>query len=221
VAGHLGIVAEPAADPNLGVQVQWAKPYEQSTNRGTTGDGRTSATRSRTGVMDVGISGHSAKCCALVRGTPCGTGGCPQMRMIIACGGRCSPSSVRARCRAWRQGGICPNSGSRPKSCRRLGLEPDARLCREGEAPAKRQGVHLRLQKQDVLAHDVLRWLRPADPRGGTARVSRSAPAPAGTGSGEGLRALSPPVVTSALCMSVISPCRRPDGNFPVATRWC
>jgi hypothetical protein len=41
------------------------------------------------------------------------------------------------------------------------GLESDARLCHEGQALAERQGVHLHLQQQDVLAHDVLRWLRP------------------------------------------------------------
>ncbi len=41
------------------------------------------------------------------------------------------------------------------------GLESDARLCSEGQALAKRQGVHMHLQQQDVLAHDVLRWLRP------------------------------------------------------------
>jgi len=42
------------------------------------------------------------------------------------------------------------------------GLESDARLCREGQALAERQGVSLRLEEQDVLAPDVLRWLHPA-----------------------------------------------------------
>lgn len=42
------------------------------------------------------------------------------------------------------------------------GLESDARLCREGQALAEQQGVSLRLEEQDVLAPDVLRWLHPA-----------------------------------------------------------
>jgi len=42
------------------------------------------------------------------------------------------------------------------------GLESDARLCREGQALAGRQGVSLQLQQQDVLAPDVRRWLHPA-----------------------------------------------------------
>lgn len=48
--------------------------------------------------------------------------------------------------------------------CRRTpvtALECDARLCHQGEALARRQGLAVSMQRQNVMDPDVLRWLHP------------------------------------------------------------